>query len=128
MVGSVIIVAVVFFLVRFAANENISTHSRTQMAHIFKLAFVRVELLLKARPRIGSPLQGAHWNHRLLSAKCDERIAEKLALSVGRRAKETPSTLRIVGPPARVRGAAFIVWKVIGDCRSSNSLQHFCNK
>src|SRR5208282_1652450 len=60
----------VLFLVWLLPHEDIGIYPRTGLAGIFAHAFVPVELLLKARLRIGSPPEGTHRNFEFSAAKC----------------------------------------------------------
>ena len=57
----------VLFLVGLLPKEHIGP--RIDLAGIWGLAFVPVELLLKARLRIGSSPKGTHWNFEFSAAK-----------------------------------------------------------
>jgi hypothetical protein len=58
-----------FFLVGFLPQQGIGSCLRSGLARVFGLAFVPVELLLKARLRIGSPPEGTVWNFEFSAAK-----------------------------------------------------------
>ena len=69
-VVTVVVFPFVFFLVGLLSKENVGIYPRTYVAGILGLALVPVELLLKARLRIGSPSEGAHGNLKFPAAKC----------------------------------------------------------
>src|SRR5205814_9317355 len=52
----------VLFLVWLLPKESTASHLRRGLAGFLGLAFVPAELLLKARPRVGTPLAGTHGN------------------------------------------------------------------
>jgi len=71
-----VIILFILFLVGLLPKENVGRCLRFGLAGIFGLALVPVELLLKARLRIGSPAKGTHRNLKFSatkSADCERR-------------------------------------------------------